>query len=133
MIVVDTNVIAYFFLPGIHSEKARSAFIYDPEWCAPLLWRSEFRNVLAFYIRKKAMSADTASAIVYEAEKLIESREYRISSSDVLSLISKSTCSAYDCEYVALAIELKTKLVTSDKQIIKTFPQNIISLLEYFK
>ena len=72
MIVVDTNVIAHLFLPGIHTEKARSVFMLDSEWCAPIVWRSEFRNVLAFYIRKKAMNADTASAIACEAEQLLE-------------------------------------------------------------
>ena len=77
------------------------------------------------------MNADTASAIAYEAEQLLEPREYRIAASDVISLISKSTCSAYDCEFIALAIEIQTKLVTSDKQILKAFPQSTISLMDY--
>jgi len=46
------------------------------------------------------------------AELLMESREYRVSSLDVLSHVSKSSCSAYDCEFVALAENLNTILIT---------------------
>jgi len=46
MIVVDTNVIAYFWLPGEYTTFAERALNKDNEWAAPILWRSEFRNIL---------------------------------------------------------------------------------------
>ena len=52
MIVADTNLIAYFFIPGEHTTAAKSVFLRDPDWVAPLLWKSEFRNVLATYLRQ---------------------------------------------------------------------------------
>jgi len=64
MIVVEMNAIAYLFLPGEHTENARSVVLRDPEWCADL-WRCEFRNVLALYIRKKAISIATAFSIAH--------------------------------------------------------------------
>jgi len=42
--------------------------------------------------------------------------------------VAASTCSAYDCEYVALAEDLKTTLVTTDKQILSEFPMLTKSL-----
>ena len=45
--------------------------------------------------------------------------------------VAESTCSAYDCEYVALAEDLKTKLVTTDKQILRDFPEWAVSLREF--
>jgi hypothetical protein len=42
MIVVDTNVIAYFWLPGVYTACAERALKKDNEWAAPILWRSEF-------------------------------------------------------------------------------------------
>ena len=49
--------------------------------------------------------------------------EYAIKSNQVLELVRSSDCSAYDCEFVALAMELGTKLVTMDRKLLKAFPK----------
>jgi len=51
MIVVDTNVLAYLLMPGKFTAGAEQLLRSDPEWAAPVLWRSELRNVLATYVR----------------------------------------------------------------------------------
>ena len=48
MIVVDTNLISCLFLTGERSSQAEAALAKDTEWAAPLVWRSELRNVLAY-------------------------------------------------------------------------------------
>ena len=50
MIVADTNIISYLFLPTTYSEQVSRLYRVDPDWVAPDLWRSEFRNVLALYL-----------------------------------------------------------------------------------
>ena len=40
------------------------------------------------------------------AEALLSGREYEMDSYDVLALVRKSDCSAYNCEFVALAVRL---------------------------
>ena len=40
-------------------------------------------------------------------------------------------CSAYDCEFVALALDLKVPLVTSDKKVLKAFKGTAIALHEF--
>jgi predicted nucleic acid-binding protein len=57
--------------------------------------------------------------------------EYEAVSLQVLQLVGESTCSAYDCEFVALARDLNVRLLTVDKQIVKQFPNEAISLDEY--
>ena len=122
MIVVDTNVIAYLYLPGAHASAVEALLARDPDWAAPLLWRSEFRNILAGYLRRGALTLEQAIAIQAEAEGLLSGREYDVESGDVLELVHGSDCSAYDCEFVSLAIRLRAALVTADKQLLKAFP-----------
>ncbi len=128
MIVVDTNVIGYLYLSSERSGQAEQALLKDSEWAAPRLWRSELQNVLAHYIRKGILSFEDAVRIMDEAARLMEGREYEVPSMDVLQLVKESTCSAYDCEFVALARALRVPVVTVDKQILREFPADAIAL-----
>jgi predicted nucleic acid-binding protein len=130
MIVVDTNILAYVYLPTGFSEQAELLLLKQPKWIAPVLWRSEFRNVLALYLRKEILTLEQAYDIQTEAETLLAGNEYDVPSLDVLRLIETSECSAYDCEFVALAKRNNTMLVTEDKKILKQFPKITLSLAE---
>lgn len=43
-------------------------------------------------------------------------------------IVVDSDCSAYDCEFVALAIRLDAKLVTMDGKLLRVFPQHALAL-----
>jgi predicted nucleic acid-binding protein len=128
VIVVDSNVLAYLYLPGDHTPNAEALLKRDPEWAAPVLWRSEFRNILAGYIRRKTLNFDQASQIQNEAESLLSGCEFEVDSRAVLELVRDSDCSAYDCEFIALAIKLETKLVTMDGKLLRGFPEWAVAL-----
>ena len=128
MIVVDTNVLAYLYLPSTHSRHAELLLERDGEWAAPLLWRSEFRNVLAGFMRRKALVFEQARALMLEAESLLAGHEYQVDSTRVLELVRDSDCSAYDCEFVALALQLDVRLVTMDSKLRRAFPTCTASL-----
>ena len=127
MIVVDTNLIAYLLLPGERTREAGVVLRRDADWTAPLLWRSEFRSVLAQYLRRTQLNLATADRIMDEAERLMRGGEYEVRSPDVLRLVSRSRCSAYDCEFVALAEDLTVPLITSDGLILSEFPSVAMS------
>ena len=131
MIVVDTNIIGYLYLTSERSQQVESALRRDSQWAVPVLWRSEFRNVLALYMRKNILSLENAIRIMDEATMLMHGNEYEIASLPVIQLVAESTCSAYDCEFVALARDLEVSLVTVDKKILEQFPQYAISLDEF--
>ncbi len=133
MIVVDTNVIGYLYLASDHSTQAEQAFSRDPLWTAPLLWRSELRNVLALYVRKRRLSLADAQQVMEEASRLMRGREYETVSHQILALASTSACSAYDCEFVALAKDLDIPLVTVDRQVLSEFPDVAVSLAEFIR
>lgn len=128
MIIVDTNVIAYLFLEGPHSNDSRNLLKYDSSWAAPVLWKSEFRNVLATYIRNNLTTLRIAQYLMNVAEDFLHGNEFEVNSNEVLALAESSGCSAYDCEFVALAKLLGQKLYTSDKKLLKAFPDFTVNI-----
>ncbi len=130
MIVADTNIISYLFLPTVYSEKASQLYKKDADWAAPSLWRSEFRNVLALYLRQQIITLAEALIVQEEAEALMADHEYTVTSVSVLTL-THSSSSAYDCEFVALAKQLSAKLVTQDKKNLREFPDIAVSLDDF--
>lgn len=62
----------------------------DPEWAAPMLWRGEFRNILAGYLRRGAISIAQATDLQREAEGLMAGREFEAESESVLELVRNS-------------------------------------------
>ena len=128
MIVVDSNVIAYLYLPGEYTSAAEALLVRDPDWAAPILWRSEFRNILVGYLRRKAITFEQANSVQSEAESLLAGAEYEVDSYAVLELVRDSDCSAYDCEFIALAQKLNTQLVTMDTKLLRAFPKCAVAL-----
>ena len=131
MIVVDTNVIGYLFLTSDRSASAERALQRDRDWAAPLLWRSELRNVLALYVRKAWIELGQALQIMESAASLMRGGEYDVPSGEVLRLAEESGCTAYDCEFVALAGDLRVPLVTVDRQLLDAFPRLAVPLEDF--
>jgi predicted nucleic acid-binding protein len=122
VIVVDCNVIAYLYLPSQYTPAAEVLLERQSNWAAPVLWRSEFRNILTGFMRRGRLTFEQAYRVQRDAESLLEEGVYEVDSFSVLELVQASKCSAYDCEYVALAMALDVTLVTVDKQLLRTFP-----------
>lgn len=128
MIVVDSNLIIYIHVQSEWTAQALQALKKDPQWIAPPLWESEFRNVMAGYMRRKILKLEQAKEIMNSALRTMEDREILPPSNLVLELAAASDCSAYDCEYVALAKHLKIKLITNDQKILRNFPDTAVNL-----
>jgi len=103
MIVADNSLISYFTIEGEFTEEAVAVREKDPVWAAPLLWRSEFLNVLWLHVRQGAFGLDLAFEHIDVAEDLIADRSYEIAPMEVLRLAVNSGCTAYDSQYAALA------------------------------
>lgn len=128
MIVIDTNVLVALCVQSNKAEIANEILEQDQEWHLPHLWISEFRNVLAKYYHAGRMSAsacDEALAMAHAA--VLPEHTHFIDDTSVLNLCKASKCTAYDCEYVALAMSLEAPLVTWDQAILKAFPVIAVS------
>jgi predicted nucleic acid-binding protein len=131
VIVADTNLLLYLFVAGDFTRPAEEVFGKDPEWVAPPLWRSEFRSALVVYIRRGRLGLHDAMDKASAAEALMEGRDFEVDSARVLRLAAVSGCSAYDCEFVALAQDLGVSLVTADKKLLSTFRGTAVSMREF--
>jgi predicted nucleic acid-binding protein len=131
MIVVDTNVIVYLFVSGERTELAKELLLVDGHWIVPPLWKSEFRNAVIQSARQGVITFQDARLFAQRAEAMFHQREIDVSGHFVIDLAHDSACSGYDCEFVALALQLDTVLVTVDKRVLKEFPAAAVALDEF--
>lgn len=131
LIVADVNLIAYLLIEGEHTEAAQAVLMRDPEWAAPLLWRSEWRNVLACYLRRDELDLQGMVERLALAEAVLRGREYAPDGRRVMELVASSRLSAYDCEYAALADRLAVPLVSNDVRLVRAFPDRAVLLSDF--
>lgn len=122
MIVVDTNIIAYFLIRGDRSVSVDRLMVSDPDWYAPRLWLDEFLNVLATYERHQLIEPEDTYKLLEDALELMDGRSYEIAPERVLAVARRTGCSAYDSQYVSLAEDTGSKLYTCDKGILRKCP-----------
>ena len=127
MIVVDTNVVVYYVLTTPQTQVARQIRDADSDWHVPSFWLSEFRDAMSEYIRSGELTLRGALDAMDFAKRKLADKEHKVDSVRVMELVANSACSAYDCEYVALALQLGVPLVTADRRILREFPDVAVS------
>ncbi len=130
MIVIDTNIVMALFVPSERMPLAERLYRRDSRWMAPRLWRSEMRNTLSGALRHGRLDAHAVRETQANAEALLEGNEAEPDSDEVFNLVAASTCTAYDCEFVALALRLGVPLVTCDRQILRDFHEVAVDLID---
>ncbi len=133
MIVADTSLLAAFWLPGEQAELAEAVKTRDSVWAAPVVWRAEFRNVLAAGLRAGWLSETEANTAYLNAQTDLDRNEFTVPTERVMQLVRSSHCSAYDCEYVALAQDLNVPLVTADPALVRAFPKTAVALEKFVR
>jgi predicted nucleic acid-binding protein len=131
LIVVDTNLLAYAVLAGEHSELAERVALRDSDWIAPALWRHELANILATAMRVRGLSLTEALYAFAAAERLVVDAEIEPELPDRLELAARGKISAYDAEFVAVALRLDLPLVTADRRLAQAFPKAVLRIEEF--
>jgi len=128
VIVVDSNVVAYYWINGPLTETAQQVWAKDPEWHVPLLWRSELRSILTGYLRDGTLNATQIAQVMTAAEATFAGHEHLVASEKVFAIVGESKLSAYDAEFVALAEVLAVPLVTADRIVLRAFPGRALAM-----
>ena len=102
MIVADASLLAHLLIPSPDSALAEGVYRKDPEWSAPVLWRSELRSVLLKHMRHSGMKIELAKAVVEKALLVIRDRETLPLTPAVLEAALFVNVSAYDAEYLVV-------------------------------
>lgn len=119
---MDTNIVASLYVPNNMDEWVYKVLDVDEDWVTPPLWKSEFTSVLSKYLRHRIFDLTHAQHLLKKAQLFMKSKVVNVRMERVIELVSQSTCSSYDCEFVSLAQELDIPLVTWDKKILQEFP-----------
>ncbi|MEK7404847.1 MAG: type II toxin-antitoxin system VapC family toxin [Acidobacteriota bacterium] len=127
----DTNVVAYALIQGPRTALARRVLTLDPEWRVPDLWRHEFLNALATYVRFGGATVKEAVSLWLEATRLLEGCTEPVDMALALQLIVEHNIGAYDAQFIALALELGALCITEDRRILKAFPQAAMSMQQF--
>ena len=123
MIVADASLIACLLLPVADrtaNELAVRVRALDASWVAAPIWRLEFLNAAAGYLRRGLITAENVLDAYDLAARAVVS--FRPSYRAVAELLGQSTCTSYDLAYVQVARETGAPLVTFDRELLHEFP-----------
>lgn len=124
MIVTDTNIIAYLMIQGNLTNQAKKVFNRDSDWVVPGLWKHEFLNIMATLVNTERAELNNVILCYEKAIKLFSRLEKEPNYRNVLTISTHHRISAYDAQFVSLAMELDVPLITEDKRLLDKFPDN---------
>jgi len=133
MIVVDSNIIAARTLTSSLTSEAKQVEEKDPVWIVPVLWRYDFQNILATAIKAKQIRAEQALDIWEKVSNILAENECEPSVSKVISLVAQYEITAYDGQFIAVALEIGIPCLTEDRELREKFPGVAISMDEFLK
>lgn len=133
MIVADANVIVYLAIEGGQTAAAQGFVSSEPQWITSPLWRFEFASAVTTMIRAGMLDRSNALKAFHQAEQLAHGREQGINQDRVIEMAVRYAISAYDAQYIALALANDTKCVTSDGPLLHKAPDITVALLTYSK
>lgn len=121
-LVVDANVLVYMLLDGEKSPVARRLHELRPDWVCPAILRHEFMNVCATYQRAGGLSRGECLALLKTGLALLSGREVDVDPGVAVGVAMDLDLSAYDAQYVAVALALQGVLVTEDRVVLARAP-----------
>lgn len=122
MIVVDSCVLAVRNLTATLTPLAEKLEQVDNLWIAPPLWRYEFQNILAKRLWAGQFSKVSALRVWQNVSARMQFNECEPSPERVIELSMDYRITAYDANFIALAIEMGIPCVTEDRELREKFP-----------
>ena len=97
----------------------------------PELWRHEFLNVLASYLRFDKVPVAALLSAWERARDLFGNSTCEVNMPNALRVAGEQNISAYDAQYVVLARNLGVPLITEDRKLLRAAPKEARSIKQY--
>jgi predicted nucleic acid-binding protein len=130
MVAVDTNIVVALFIRGRFSDDALKLQRKDSVWRTEPFALVEFSNVFATYQRARYLSKAAALERLQLAEEFLSPNYLRVSNQSALELALQYRVSGYDARFLAVADQLRLRLITEDIQLRTAAPALTQSLKE---
>lgn len=127
MVLVDTNIIAYLMIRGDRTAAAQQLYERDSDWCSEAFVMVEWSNVIATYVRTRALTQAQGTKLLAESQAHL-STLHSVVNTQALNSAMQFGISAYDARFISLAKQLKMKLVTEDVKLRVAVPALTMSL-----
>ena len=131
MIVVDSNILAFYVIQGKRTADANALRELDAEWIVPAFWRIEFQSILWKYARFGGMPTEKALELLDQAIDLFSANEVAPPSDMVLRNAIAWGITVYDAQYVSLAKQAGVRCITEDVLLQKACPGIAFSLKDF--
>jgi predicted nucleic acid-binding protein len=116
--VVDASVVVKWFVPEVHSDRARRLLDAAHEYIAPDLLFAETANTIWKKIRRQELTVAEGRRLVADMSGIaVQTVSCRSLAEDAHALANATGRTVYDCMYVALAVRLNTRSITADDRL----------------
>ena len=127
MVLVDTNILAYLLIEGDCTSASQALYARDPDWRSEDFILVEFSNVLTTYVRTKALTHHQGSQLLAKALAILPSLA-SVEHAQAFDAATEFGISAYDGRFIAIAKQMKSRLVTEDVKLRAAVPAWTVSL-----
>lgn len=119
--VVDASVVIKWFVPEIHSDRARRLLAAAHQYLSPDLLFPEVGNAIWKKVRRGELTAEEGRQLAIDIARIaVETVSTRGLMIDAQALAITTGVTVYDAMYLALAIRLETELITADDKLGRT-------------
>ena len=119
--VVDASVVLKWFVPEIHSDAARRLLLATHQYFSPDLLFPEVGNAIWKKVRRGELTAEEGQRLAVDISSIaVETVSTRGLMIDAHALAITTGLTVYDAMYLALAVRLKTELITADDRLSRT-------------
>ena len=95
------------------------------------MWQHEYLNILATYAKQGGLPVKTAQRLWREGVRLLAAATRPADVSLSLELAVEHGVSAYDAQFIALAISLGVRCITEDRRLLRAFPDVAVSMAAF--